>query len=56
MTASREHARHALATIGGHQSVTLKMHTFTGAVAGKRRGVDCGRAVSVMITFVSPPH
>ena len=35
------------------QAVTLKRHTLTGALAGKRRGVCCGRAVSVMITLLA---
>ena len=51
ITASR--ALEAHKDVANHcrlQSVTLKRHTFTGAVAGKRRGVDCGRAVSVIIT------
>ena len=35
------------------QSVILKIHTLTGAEAGRRRGVACGRGASVKMTLLA---
>ena len=53
MRALHTGALHHGAICSHAQAVTLKRHTLTGALAGKRRGVCCGRTVSVMITLLA---